>query len=57
MSRCQYEPTLEEILSDPIIAAVMEADDVDVQELDEMLAQIARGLDAARDDDVALAPQ
>ena len=44
MSWSCCEPTLAEILSDPIVAAVMEADAVDVRELDAMLSQIAGGL-------------
>jgi hypothetical protein len=49
MSWSCCEPTLAEILSDPIVAAVMAADAVDVRELDMMLSQIARGLHAAED--------
>lgn len=40
------EPALEEILSDPIIEAVMRADAVNSGELDAMLARIARTLRA-----------
>jgi hypothetical protein len=50
------EPTLEEILSDPIVTALMRADSVDPRELGAMLGRIAEGLignDADdRDDDV-----
>jgi hypothetical protein len=46
MSWSCYEPTLQEILSDPIFAAVMEADAVDLRELDAMLSRIAHGLRA-----------
>jgi hypothetical protein len=42
-----WEPTLEEILSDPIVEAVMQADDVDPNELDAMLGDIASRLRAA----------
>ena len=38
------EPTLEEMLSDPIIRAVMEADGIDPQELAATLRQIGRML-------------
>jgi hypothetical protein len=36
------EPTLEEILSDPIVTALMEADGVDRQELEAMLIEVGR---------------
>ena len=42
MNWCHREPTLEEILSEPIILAVMEADGVDPHELEAMLTQITR---------------
>jgi hypothetical protein len=35
-----YEPTLDQILSDPIVKALMEADGVDPDELAAMLARI-----------------
>jgi hypothetical protein len=41
------EPTLEEMLSDPIVEAMMRADAVDPDELDAMLGRIARTLRAA----------
>jgi hypothetical protein len=41
------EPTLEEILSDPIVTAVMQADAVDVDDLGAMLGRIARTLRTA----------
>jgi len=41
------EPTLDEILSDSIVEAVMQADAVDPEELGVMLGQIARTLRAA----------
>jgi hypothetical protein len=41
------EPTLDEILSDSIVEAVMRADAVDPDELDAMLARIARTLRSA----------
>jgi hypothetical protein len=44
---CDYrEPTLKEILSDSIVAAVMQADDVDPERLDAMLTRIASELEA-----------
>jgi hypothetical protein len=39
---CQPEPTLEEMLSDSIIQAVMEADGVDPRELEAMLREAGR---------------
>jgi hypothetical protein len=41
------EPTLDEILSDSIVEAVMQADAVDADELGMMLGRIARTLRAA----------
>jgi hypothetical protein len=41
------EPTLEEILSDSIVQAVMQADAVDPEELDAMLGRVAHALRAA----------
>ncbi|MGH6771308.1 MAG: hypothetical protein ACRECO_20070 [Xanthobacteraceae bacterium] len=40
------EPTLKEILSDSIVAAIMQADDVDPERLDAMLSMIASELAA-----------
>ena len=40
----QGEPTLEEMLSDPIVRAVMEADGIDPQELAATLRQAGRKL-------------
>jgi hypothetical protein len=45
-STCR-EPTLDEILSDSIVEAVMRADAVDPDELGVMLGRIARSLRAA----------
>jgi hypothetical protein len=42
------EPTLEEILSDSVTRAVMEADGVDRQELEAMLRQAGRNLPPLR---------
>src|SRR5262249_58278526 len=41
---CHCEPTLNGILSDPIVRAVMEADCVNPLELEEMLRQVAQRL-------------
>jgi hypothetical protein len=41
------EPTLDEILSDSIVEAVMQADAVDPDELGVMLGRVARALRAA----------
>jgi hypothetical protein len=48
------EPTLNEMLSDSIIRAVMAADGVDPQELAVMLRQIGRSL--VRPDQVGVGP-
>jgi hypothetical protein len=45
------EPTLEEILSEPIFRAVMEADGVNPQELETMLRQVAAFSRAVRNAD------
>jgi hypothetical protein len=42
------EPTLDDMLSDPIIRAVMDADRVDPHELQAMLKDVGRALSAAR---------
>ena len=47
MMYCYREPTLEEVLSDPIVKRVMQSDAVDPLELDELLADVARKLHAA----------
>ena len=44
----QREPTLKEILSDPIVTALMSADGVDPVELEAMLTQINRRLKSPR---------
>jgi hypothetical protein len=44
MNSRQGEPTLEEMLSDPIVRAVMEADGIDPQELAATLTQTGRKL-------------
>jgi len=50
MKRCNYNPTLAETLSDPIVRALMRADGVDPRELEERLGDVARqaGLRAPR---------
>ena len=45
---CHHEPTLNGILSDPIVRAVMEADRVNPQELEVMLRRAAQRLRIAR---------
>ena len=44
MNLCHREATLDEMLSDSIVRAVMEADGIDPQELVLMLRQIGRSL-------------
>jgi hypothetical protein len=44
------EPTLDEILADPITRAVMRADGVDRQKLDTMFHRVAEGLKNVRRD-------
>jgi hypothetical protein len=44
MSWYYREPTLDELLSDPIVSALMQADSVDRRELRAMLRNIAEGL-------------
>jgi hypothetical protein len=44
---CYREPTLEEVLSDPIVRTVMQSDAVDPLELDDLLTEVARKLHAA----------
>jgi hypothetical protein len=41
---CHREPTLNGLLSDPIVRAVMEADGVNPLELEEMLRRVAHRL-------------
>jgi hypothetical protein len=41
---CHREPTLNGLLSDPIVRAVMEADGVNPLELEEMLRRVAQRL-------------
>jgi hypothetical protein len=41
---CHREPTLNGLLSDPIVRAVMEADSVNPLELEEMLRRVAQRL-------------
>jgi hypothetical protein len=42
------EPTLEQMLCDPIVRALMDADGVDPHELEAMLKEVGRTLRAAR---------
>jgi hypothetical protein len=51
MNWCDREPTLNEILSDSIVRAVMEADGVNPHELEVMLRRAAQRLRIARPDD------
>ncbi len=51
MRWCHSEPTLEEILSDPIFKAMMDADGVNPQELEAMLREVAAFSRAVRDAD------
>jgi hypothetical protein len=44
MNWCHREPTLDEMLSDSIVRAVMEADGIDPQELAATLRQTGRKL-------------
>jgi hypothetical protein len=41
MPRCQFEPTLEDALADPVVQAVMAADGVDPAALADCLGKIA----------------
>lgn len=52
---CYREPTLEKVLSDPIVKRVMQSDAVDPLELDELLTEVARKLRAAARDKSGLA--
>ncbi len=42
------EPTLNEMLSDPLIETLMQADGVDLKTLRPMLCEVARGLSNTR---------
>ena len=44
---CHGEPTLEEILSDPIVRMVIQSDAVDPLELNDLLIEVAGKLHAA----------
>ena len=48
MNSRQGEPTLEEMLSDPIVRAVMEADRIDPHELAATLREVGRKLSRER---------
>jgi hypothetical protein len=45
---CYREPSLEEILSDPIIKAVINADGVDARDLNAMLRRVAHKRQSAQ---------
>ena len=47
--KCWREPSLEDILSDPITQAVISADGVNTGELDAMLRQVAQKRRSAAD--------
>ena len=47
MRRCYDEPTLDELLADPLIGDVMRADGVDPERLGADLARMADDRDAA----------
>ena len=47
--KCWREPSLEDILSDPITQAVISADGVDADELDAMLRRVAHTRRSAAD--------
>jgi hypothetical protein len=53
MRSCYDEPTLDDMLADPLIAAVMRADGVDAGELRPALYEMAE-LVAARSEDTGL---
>jgi hypothetical protein len=53
MSRCYREPTVTEVLADPLIRLVMQADGVDVDELDAALTRTAAELSRRRVHSVA----
>ncbi|HEY6992144.1 MAG TPA: hypothetical protein VH397_00395 [Xanthobacteraceae bacterium] len=48
MNWYRREPTLEDILTDPIVVALMDADGVDARELAAMLRDVGRKLGANR---------
>jgi hypothetical protein len=54
MNWCYREPTLNGILSDSIVRAVMEADGVNPLELEAMLRRVARRLRSPRRGDESL---
>jgi hypothetical protein len=51
MPRFHREPTLKEILADPITKAVMKADSVDLRELDALFRKLAARSRATRNSD------
>jgi hypothetical protein len=54
MRWCHREPTIEEILSDPIFVALMQADGVDARELEGVLREVASVSRAVRAADSGL---
>ena len=48
MHRSQFEPKLLDMLTDPVIQAVMDADRVDLRELIAMLSEIGHSLKRPR---------
>lgn len=44
MDRCRREPTLADVLADPLVHAVMKADRVDARELETSLRALGRKL-------------
>jgi hypothetical protein len=48
MSMCDAEPTLTDVLSDPVIQAVMAADGVDPGEVEALVRRVSRRIHAAR---------
>jgi hypothetical protein len=51
MFSCRREPTLDDILSDSIIRAIMKADGVDPKELEKSLRQMNRLQEPLRESD------
>jgi hypothetical protein len=49
MRWCRREPTIREILSDPIVMAVMKADGIDPVGLEAQLGRMAQDLAAVQD--------
>jgi len=56
MRWCYDEPTLDEMLSDPLIATLMRADGVDADELRPALDEVAQLVSSRGSGDAGLAP-